>query len=70
MAIEKFDCGCTTTFGKSGEVRAAEVCARHDNVFSEHKSLRQIALDIQHQQLVDKHTPKVDVPPVDSEEPA
>lgn len=66
--MEKFDCGCSITFGTQGEVRAVNVCDTHDQaVFSEHKSLRQLANDIHHQQSKEKHTPKPPPPPKEEE---
>ncbi len=58
--IETFACGCSITFGHAGEVRAVNVCEKHNSIFTEHKSLIQLSMDINHQQMMDKHAP----PPV------
>lgn len=58
MATEKFPCGCAVDFRPDGQIGGVVVCEKHADVFSENKSLKQLALDIHHQQLQDKHKPK------------
>ena len=48
MKEKKFPCGCCITFGKSGEVRGVCCCEKHESCFSEHKSLKQLSLDLLH----------------------
>lgn len=65
MAVENFTCGCSISFRDDGQVGAVSCCDAHANVFSEHKSLRQMAIDMQHQHLRDKHC-KPAAPPAET----
>lgn len=64
MSVEKFECGCSITFGDAGEVRAVNVCDEC-GVFSEDKSLKQLSLDIIHHQLSCKHKKKPEDKPAE-----
>lgn len=47
---DKFDCGCSITMNDQGQVTGVECCPA-SGVFSENKSLRQLALDIHDHQM-------------------
>lgn len=54
---ESFPCGCAIMIGKSGEIRGVKFCGEHDSLFDQHKSLKQLSVDLHHQLLVHKHFP-------------
>lgn len=58
MKTETLPCGCVLSFGAKGDIRGVVTCTAHDGLFSEDKSLKQLVMDIQHQTLTSKYTPK------------
>lgn len=57
MAKETFADGSEITFDDHGRVRAVTLADCCEHLFSEDKSLKQLALDLHHEQLKRKHCP-------------
>lgn len=60
MAKETFEDGSSIDFDEQGKVRAVTLSKESEHIFSEDKSLKQLAMDLQHERLRRKHTPKVE----------
>lgn len=58
MSKETFADGSEIVFDSQGRVRSVTLSECCEHIFSEDKSLKQLALDLHHEQIVRKHCPK------------